>query len=98
MERKFVYQDDGVVRRTMFADDATPDKFGIFTEQNTPDLFANNVALADAHPRRSTNKLVARVPIQVYEQAIREGWDDDDWKKFLNDPANKNLRVWQGRV
>ena len=43
-------------------------------------------------------KLAARVPVPIAEQAMREGWDDEDWKRWLNDPDNKMFRVWPGRV
>jgi hypothetical protein len=34
----------------------------------------------------------------VAEKAIRENWDDSDWKKWLNDPDNAAFRIWPGRV
>jgi hypothetical protein len=34
----------------------------------------------------------------VAEQAIREQWDDNDWKRGLNDPDNAAFRIWPGRV
>lgn len=48
--------------------------------------------------RKSPNKLLARVPLTVYEKSLHEGWDEADWKKWLNDPDNKHFRVWQGQV
>lgn len=41
---------------------------------------------------------VASVPMAVYHQSIVQKWDRDDWKKWVNDPENKPLRVWQGRL
>lgn len=52
----------------------------------------------ETHPTRSMNKLLARVPMTVYEKSIIEQWGDDDWKKWLNDSDNKMFRVWEGRV
>jgi hypothetical protein len=40
----------------------------------------------------------AKVPMDVYERSIHENWDDDDWKKWLNDPQNEPFRVWKGKV
>lgn len=43
---------------------------------------------------------VAEIPMTIVEKAMREGWFNDRkaWKKFLNDPDNKGLRVQGGRV
>ena len=44
-------------------------------------------------------KLIARgVPLFVWEQSEREGWDDAKWAAWLNDPENAAFRVWQGVV
>ena len=59
----------------------------------------NNKIVREQHPRRGTNKLLARaVPMTVYERSIVENWDDDDWKRWLNDPDNAAFRIWPGRV
>jgi hypothetical protein len=98
-ERKVVYKDDGTVKRTMIWDDTKPEIVHVRTEQDLTQAIENNKILSDNHPRRSTNKLVARgVPISVYEKSVLEGWDERDWAKWLDDPDNKAFRVWQGRV
>ena len=44
-------------------------------------------------------KLIARgVPLTVWEQSEREGWDEKAWSRWLNDPDNAAFRVWRGRV
>jgi hypothetical protein len=68
------------------------------TEVDCTQLVENNRALAESHPQRSTNKLVARVPLTIYERSVHENWDEDDWKRWLNDPDNAAFRVWPGRV
>jgi hypothetical protein len=42
--------------------------------------------------------LARGVPITVAEKAMLEGWDEQDWARWLDDPANAAFRVWQGRV
>ena len=98
-ESKFVYRDDGAVRRVGIWDDDYPDRYVVQTQQDLTQAIENNKIARELHPRRSTNKLLARgVPMTVAEQAIREQWDDNDWKKWLNDPDNAAFRVWPGRV
>lgn len=43
---------------------------------------------------------VAEVPMLIYEQAVREGWVNDEaaWKRWLNDPQNAPFRVTMGRI
>jgi hypothetical protein len=83
----------------MIWEDDDPETVHVYTEQDMTQTIENNKVMAELHPRRSTNKLLARgVPISVAERAMREDWDDRDWAKWLDDPDNKAFRVWQGRV
>lgn len=86
------------MRRTMFSDTDAPGILRVKTEVDVTSLIDNNRALAETQNPRSTNKLVARVPMTVYEKSILEGWDEGDWKKWLNDPDNAAFRVWKGMV
>lgn len=98
-ERKFVYQNDGAVKRTMVWEDDAPETVHVYTEQDLTQALENNKIMRELHPRRSTNKLVARgVPVAVYEKSILEGWDSKDWARWLDDPDNAAFRIWQGRV
>ena len=99
MERKVVYRNSNGVRRTMIWDDEKPLDLTVLTEQRMDEVVETNKIMRELHPRRSTNKLIARgVPITVAEKAMQEGWDEKDWNKWLNDPDNAAFRVWQGRV
>src|SRR5688572_26862170 len=99
MESKFVYRNDGAVRRTSVVDPDKPGEVGVYTEVDMTQAIENNKIARELHPRRSMNKLVAKnVPMTVVEQSIREQWDDNDWKKWLNDPDNAAFRIWPGRV
>ena len=98
-ERKVVYRDDGAVKRTMIWDDNDPDTVHVHTEQDLEQALKNNAIMRDLHPRRSTNKLLARgVPVSVYEKSVLEDWDSKKWAQWLNDPDNAAFRVWKGRV
>ena len=98
-EHKTQYWSNGVALRTMIWDDDTPDLVHVYTELDLEQTIKNNKIMQELHPRRSTNKLVARgVPLTVAEKAMREQWDESDWGKWLNDPDNAAFRVWRGRV
>jgi hypothetical protein len=98
-ERKFVYQNDGAIKRTMVWEDDEPETVRVYTEQDLTQALENNKIMRELHPRRSTNKLVARgVPVAVYEKSVLEGWDSKDWARWLDDPDNAAFRIWRGRV
>jgi hypothetical protein len=98
-EYKRTYRDSDGVRRTSITDDEYPDRLVVYTEVDMTQAIENNKIVREQHPRRGTNKLLARaVPMTVYERSIVENWDDDDWKRWLNDPDNAAFRIWPGRV
>ena len=37
------------------------------------------------------NKLLARIPIEVYERACHEQWDEGDWARYLNSSRGRAL-------
>ena len=45
-------------------------------------------------------RLAAVIPQIVLDQALLEGWfhDKAKWKEWANDPANRDFRVWKGRL
>ena len=99
MEIKRVYRNSDGVRRTSIWEDDKPEILHVKTEVDLTQAIENNHRLRELHPRRSMNKLVARgVPLTVYEQSVREQWDDKRWAQWLDDPDNAAFRVWQGRV
>jgi hypothetical protein len=99
VEYKRTYRDSDGVRRTSIYDEEKPNELTVFTQVDLTQAIENNKIVREQHPRRSMNKLLARsVPMTVAEQAIREQWDDNDWKRWLNDPDNAAFRIWPGRV
>ena len=98
MNEKLVYRNSDGIRRTMHFDRADPDKFTVQTDVDVTSLIENNRLLEEAQNRPSVNKVLARVPMTIYEQSLHENWDEADWKKWLNDSDNAAFRVWRGRV
>lgn len=99
MEHRVTYFDAFGVKRTHIWEDYNPDTLHIYTEVDMTNTLEINRELRELHPRRSTNKLLARgVPVTIAEKAMREQWDEKDWAKWLDDADNAVFRVWQGRV
>lgn len=82
----------------MITDDAAPGVLQVFTEVQMDEVLKSIERAREEVVPGSTNKLVARVPMTVYEQSLLEQWDEDQWKHWLNDPDNEAFRVWRGRV
>mgnify|MGYP001185203814 FL=1 len=47
------------------------------------------------HNYKSNMRPLAEIPVTVFNQALSEGWahDSKQWKKWLNDPANRGFRT-----
>lgn len=87
----------GAIQRSLHTDPDNPYSFTHETSLTLPDAFFDrNRALAE--DQKGAMKLVARVPATIYEQSLREEWDDAKWADWLNDPDNRAFRVWAGRV
>jgi hypothetical protein len=64
-----------------------------------PALAAQNRALGEAQDPRGSVRLLARgVPVAVYEQSVREEWDEARWTRWLEDPDNAAFRVSRERL
>lgn len=98
MLTKKVYHDADGVRRTVLFDADKPGGFTVRTDHDLTQVVETNKAMAEVHPNGSTNKLVARVPLAIWERSYHENWGEDDWKRWLNDPDNAMFRVWKGQV
>lgn len=88
----------GTIQRTLHIDDSDPTTVVQETAIEYPhDFAARNRALAE--DQTGDMKLIARgVPAFVWEQSVREDWDEKRWAKWLNDPDNAVFRVWRGTV
>jgi hypothetical protein len=101
MERKLVYRDSDGVRRTMITDEDSPGLLRVFTEVQMDEVLESIKRAREVDESRGPfpmNRHLARVPMTVYEQSLLEQWDDDRWKRWLNDPDNEAFRVNRGRV
>jgi hypothetical protein len=83
----------------MLLDPDKPSAVTVHTEVDVTELLANNRRLEEEQrTSKSPNKLIARVPMTVYEKSMLEDWDEEQWKRWLNDPDNAAFRVWRGKV
>jgi len=97
-ERRFTYMDGAGMRRTLIWDEEDMDWFGVFAEADMTNLARMNREQVEHESARHATTTIARVPFTVWEKAYAENWDQQDWNKFLNDPENRDFRVWAGRV
>jgi hypothetical protein len=100
-ERKTVYANANGVRRTLISDSGYPDRVIVQTEQVLDEIL--NGIMRDrerlaANDNRSSIKPIARIPVEVFERMILEGWGPDDEARWLNSPEAEPFRIWKGRV
>ena len=98
-ERRTTYRDwqDGV-RRTLITDDERPEDFTVHTEQELDEILDSVQRDRETMSHNGVNKLLARIPIEVYERSVREQWDEPTWARWLNSSEAEPFRIWQGRV
>jgi hypothetical protein len=101
MQRAFVYEDANGVRRTLIADDERPDRFVVKTTQDIEPLLASIARDRELMRNTGDAKILGRLPVEVYERAVHEQWDEGDWRKFWNGagpddlPNGRALRIWK---
>lgn len=95
---ELVYRDRDGVRRTMITDPERPDQIIVRTEQVLDEILAGINRDRELMSHDGVNKLVARIPVAIYERACLEQWDEGDWKRWLNSAEAAPFRIWQGRV
>jgi hypothetical protein len=93
-----IYKNADGIRRTLITDPDRPYAPVVKTEQVVDEILDGVARDRDTMNTRGPNKLVARVPMIIYERAIHEGWDEDDWKKWLNSSEATPFRIWKGSV
>ena len=91
------YTDHDYWQRDTFVEDV--DGTHIHTEYNDGALVDQAKILADQPPGKDFRH-AAVIPQSVMDRAAREGWlhDKAAWKAWANDPDNKDLRTWNGRL
>jgi hypothetical protein len=83
-ERKIVYREADGVRRTMILDDEYPDRVVVHTQQDVESILESAAARRDAHQRFADLQGVGMVPVGVWERAVREQWEESDWRRWWN--------------
>lgn len=91
------YQNRDGVRRTVIIDPDRPYSPIVHTEQDIEPIL-EGIARDRDNMRHGVNKVVARIPITIYERSIHEDWDEGDWKRWLNSTEAAPFRIWGGRV
>jgi hypothetical protein len=96
-ERTRVYHNADGVRRTLIVDDERPG-FVVNTEQDIEPVL-DSVERDRAIMRHDgVNKLLARIPVSIFERSVHEQWDEGDWKRWLNSSEAAPFRIWKGKV
>jgi hypothetical protein len=96
-ERKTVYQNGYGVRRTLIGDDERPG-FVVQTEQDIEPVLDSIERDRAMMAHDGVNKLIARIPVAIFERSVHEQWEEGDWKKWLNSSEAAPFRIWRGRV
>ena len=84
-------------KQEIFHYDQHEDTFTIEKREDCEPLLKLAKDMSELQPSKEFRH-AAYVPSFVYDQSLRENWDRKDWKKWANDPANKNWRTWPGRL
>ena len=97
-ERQRIYRDRDGVRRTMIWDDEDPDQVVVKTAQDVEPVLDSVERDRAIMKHDGVNKLLARLPVEVFERSIHEQWDETDWKRYLNSSEAAPFRIWRGDV
>jgi hypothetical protein len=97
-ERSTVYANANGVRRTAIVDDEAPGRLVVRTEQVLDEILPSIERDRALHRERTLNKVLARIPIFIYERSVLEQWDEGDWKRWLNSSDAAPFRIWGGQV
>jgi hypothetical protein len=97
-ERQRVYRDSDGVRRTLVWDDERPEDFAVLTQQRLDEILDSIERDRETMSHNGVNKLLARIPIEIYERSVHQKWGEDDWARYLNSAEAAPFRIWRGRV
>ena len=97
-ERQRIYRDRDGVRRTMLWDDEDPDQVTVHTQQDVEPVLDSVERDRAMMAHDGVNKLLARIPVSIFERSVHEQWDDGDWKRWLNSSEAAPFRIWRGAV
>jgi hypothetical protein len=97
-ERQRIYRDADGIRRTLIWDDEDPDQVTVRTQQDVEPVLDSVERDRAIMKHDGVNKLLARIPISIFERSVHEEWDDGDWARWLNSFEAAPFRIWRGRV
>jgi hypothetical protein len=97
-ERQRIYRDRDGVRRTMLWDDEDPDQVTVHTQQDVEPVLDSVERDRAMMAHNGVNKLLARIPVSIFERSVHEQWDEGDWKRWLNSSEAAPFRIWRGAV
>ncbi len=103
MFKRVLHHDPIIGITEIFHGSEDGDSFTIETIQDVEPLLEKNKQdfnEVSGTDRWGDGKLVARIPMVIYDQWIREGIVDDQakLKAKLNDPDNRFMRIWPGHL
>jgi hypothetical protein len=96
-ERRLVYCNADGVRRTLITDDERPETI-VHTQQDIEPVLDSIERDRAIMAHDGVNKLIARIPVSIFERSVHEEWDEIDWKRWLNSDEARPFRIWRGRV
>lgn len=97
-ERRTTYRNADGVRRTLITDDERPEDFTVQTEQVLDEVLGSVERDRETMSHNGVNKLLARIPIEIYERSVHQQWSEGDWARWLNSSEAAPFRIWRGRV
>jgi hypothetical protein len=98
MAKGLLDADEGSRRLTIFHEGQNG-KHLVETRQDVTHIVEAAKILSEEAPGKDF-RLAAVIPQTVLDQAMLEGWfhDKKAWKRWANDPNNRDFRVWKGRL
>lgn len=90
----------GSVLKTFHVDKTEEGRTIEVTEQDLDPIIEAVKRERETREQDPEMKLAALIPMVIVEQAMREGWWNDEAavKRWLNDPQNECFRVWKGKL
>lgn len=97
--RKLLLSNFGGMAEVAYFDEDRPNDFLVKTIQDCEPIIERAKMLSELEPGKEFRH-VACIPLQVVDQAMREGWfhDKEKWKAWANNSDNRAFRTWPGRV
>jgi hypothetical protein len=95
---KYVYRNKDGIKRTFYVDPDKPYSPLVHTEQDVAEILDSVNRDREIMKNNGPSKVVARVPVTVWEESVHQQWDDRKWAKYLNSSEARPFRIWEGEV